>query len=81
MLAERAAEDLRFVTVACVALSPRECVVRWGYAGHPAALSLDTGEELQAARTLPLGISEDLACHTATHDLGPVQACCCTPMA
>jgi serine phosphatase RsbU (regulator of sigma subunit) len=49
VLAERAEEGSGFVTVACVVLSPRERVLRWGYAGHPAALWLDTGEELGGA--------------------------------
>jgi serine phosphatase RsbU (regulator of sigma subunit) len=70
-LAERAAADRDFVTVACVAVSPRESVIRWGYAGHPAALWLDTGEELHGAATLPLGISADLACATGTRSLCP----------
>lgn len=71
VLAERTAEAARFVTVACLALSPRERVVRWGYAGHPAALWLDTGEELGGGRTHPLGISEDLDPTTVTHELAP----------
>ncbi len=46
-------------------------MIRWGYAGHPAALWLDTGEELHGAATLPLGISADLACATGTRPLYP----------
>jgi phosphoserine phosphatase RsbU/P len=71
VLAERAREDPEFVTVACVAVSPHERVVRWGYAGHPAALWLDTGEQLDGARTFPLGIYENLVCDTASHHFEP----------
>jgi phosphoserine phosphatase RsbU/P len=71
VLAERRAEDPGFVTVACVAISPRERELRWGYAGHPAALWLDTAEELGGARTHPLGISEELDATTAAHELAP----------
>jgi phosphoserine phosphatase RsbU/P len=71
VLAERQAEDPGFVTVACVTISPRERELRWGYAGHPAALWLDTAEELGGARTHPLGISEELNPTTGTHELAP----------
>lgn len=70
-LAERAKEDRDFVTVACVAFSPAERVVRWGYAGHPPMLWLDSGEELRGGRTLPLGITEHLVCTAATEQLTP----------
>ncbi|MBD0283493.1 MAG: SpoIIE family protein phosphatase [Thermoleophilaceae bacterium] len=53
VLAERAEQDPGFVTVACVVLSPRERGLRWGYAGHPAALCLDTGEELGGTKSTP----------------------------
>jgi phosphoserine phosphatase RsbU/P len=71
VLGERAEEEPGFVTAACLALSPRERVVRWGYAGHPAALWLDTGEELGGGRTHPLGISEHLDPVTMIHELAP----------
>jgi serine phosphatase RsbU (regulator of sigma subunit) len=66
-LVERAEDDRDFVTVGCVTVSPREGVLRWGYAGHPPALWLDTGEELSGARTAPLGLAEGWACTPATH--------------
>ena len=68
-LVERTHEDREFVTVGCVTFSPRERTLRWAYAGHPAVLWLDTGEELTGGRTLPLGLSEDLACTAATRHL------------
>lgn len=71
VLTERDAEDGGFVTVACVALTPQERMLRWGYAGHPPALWLDTGEQLAGGRTQPLGISRDLDATTATHELAP----------
>jgi serine phosphatase RsbU (regulator of sigma subunit) len=70
-LFERAREDCDFVTVGCVTFSPRDRVVRWGYAGHPPVLWLDTGEELTRGRALPLGLSEELACTTAAYHLTP----------
>jgi serine phosphatase RsbU (regulator of sigma subunit) len=70
-LFERAKEDCDFVTVGCVTFSPRDRVVRWGYAGHPPVLWLDTGEELTGGRALPLGLSEELACTTAAYHLTP----------
>ena len=70
-LAERAEEDDRdFVTVGCVTVSPRDRILRWGYAGHPPVLWLDTGEEL-AGGAHPLGLSEEFACPTAAHQLAP----------
>jgi serine phosphatase RsbU (regulator of sigma subunit) len=68
---ERAGEDRDFATVGCVTFSPKDHKLRWGYAGHPPVLWLDTGEELSGGRTQPLGLSEELACTTATHDLKP----------
>jgi serine phosphatase RsbU (regulator of sigma subunit) len=40
-------DDREFVTGACAVFSPRERLVRWAYAGHPAMLWRDSGEELQ----------------------------------
>ena len=70
-LFERAKDDRDFVTVGCVTYSPRERVLRWGYAGHPPVLWLDTAEELSGGRAPPLGLSEELACTTAEHQLTP----------
>jgi serine phosphatase RsbU (regulator of sigma subunit) len=70
-LAERAEDDLEFVTVGCVTFSPRDRILRWGYAGHPPVLWLDTGEELGGARAAPLGLSEARAYPTAAHHLAP----------
>jgi sigma-B regulation protein RsbU (phosphoserine phosphatase) len=54
-----------------VTYSPRERILRWGYAGHPPVLWLDTGEELSGGRAPPLGLSEELVCTTAEHQLIP----------
>lgn len=70
-LFERAEEDCIFVTAECVTFSPRERVLRCGYAGHPPVLWLDTGEELSGGRAAPLGLSEEWACTTAAHHLTP----------
>jgi serine phosphatase RsbU (regulator of sigma subunit) len=70
-LAERAEDDRDFVTVGCVTFSPRDRKLRWGYAGHPPVLWLDTGEELDGARAPPLGLTDEWACPTAAHDLAP----------
>ena len=70
-LVERAEDDLKFVTVGCVTFSPTDRILRWGYAGHPPVLWLDTGEELSGGRSLPLGLSEEWACTTAAHHLTP----------
>ena len=70
-LYERAADDRDFVTVGCVTYSPQDGILRWGYAGHPPVLWLDTGEELSGARAPPLGLSEELVCTTAEQQLVP----------
>jgi len=70
-LFERARDDRDFVTVGCVTYSPRDRVLRWGYAGHPPVLWLDTGEELGGGRAPPLGLSEELVFTTAEHQLTP----------
>jgi serine phosphatase RsbU (regulator of sigma subunit) len=70
-LVERAEEDRDFVTVGCVTFSPRDRSLRWGYAGHPPVLWLDTGEELKGGRAPPLGLSDELECKTAAHQLTP----------
>ena len=71
-LMERAADNEGdFVTVACAAFAPRERVVRWGYAGHPGMLWLDTGEELEGGRAIPLGLDADVAFTAASGDSTP----------
>jgi serine phosphatase RsbU (regulator of sigma subunit) len=70
-LIERAEEDRDFVTAGCVTFSPRDRSLRWGYAGHPPVLWLDTGEELSGGRAPPLGLMEELTCTTAAHHLTP----------
>jgi len=70
-LMERAADERDFVTVACAAFSPRERVVRWAYAGHPGMLWLDSGEELEGGRAIPLGLAAGVAFTTATGDFTP----------
>jgi serine phosphatase RsbU (regulator of sigma subunit) len=57
-LVERDQDELEFVTVGCVTVSPSERLLRWGYAGHPPVLWLDSGEELSGARAPPLGVSQ-----------------------
>jgi sigma-B regulation protein RsbU (phosphoserine phosphatase) len=62
-LIERAGTGSEFVTAACVTYLPHEQLLRWAYAGHPPALSLDDGEELVApAQGTPLGIRADPGC-------------------
>jgi serine phosphatase RsbU (regulator of sigma subunit) len=68
---ERAEEDHDFATVGCVTFSPHEDSLRWGYAGHPPVLWLDTGEELSGGRAAPLGLSEELDCTPAAEPLTP----------
>jgi serine phosphatase RsbU (regulator of sigma subunit) len=70
-LFERAEGDRDFVTAGCVTVSPTEGVLRWGYAGHPPVLWLDTGEELSGARACPLGLEEHWACTPAARRLSP----------
>ena len=62
-LIERAGTGSEFVTAACVTYLPHEQLLRWAYAGHPPALSLDDGQELVApAQGTPLGIRADPGC-------------------
>ena len=70
-LVERGEDELKLVTVGCVILSPTDRILRWGYAGHPPVLWLDSGEELSGGRSLPLGLSDQWACTTAAHNLTP----------
>jgi serine phosphatase RsbU (regulator of sigma subunit) len=51
------------VTAAVVTYLSHDQLLRWAYAGHPPALSLDEGEELIApAQGTPLGIRADPGC-------------------
>ena len=51
------------MTAAVVTYLPNKQLLRWAYAGHPPALSLDGGEELIApAQGTPLGIRADPGC-------------------
>ena len=62
-LIERAGTGSEFVTAAVVTYLPNDQLLRWAYAGHPPALSLDGGEELHApAQGTPLGIRADPGC-------------------
>ena len=59
-LLERPGEAFDYVTAACVIYLPRERRVRWAYAGHPPALSLDEPRELAAPQQgVPLGLWPD----------------------
>ena len=59
-LVERAGTSSEFVTAACMTYLPSEQLLRWAYAGHPPALSIDDGRELVApSQGTPLGIEED----------------------
>jgi serine phosphatase RsbU (regulator of sigma subunit) len=66
-LIERAGTSNDFVTAACVTYLPSEQRVRWAYAGHPPALWLDDGRELNApAQGFPLGVRADVGCVEGT---------------
>jgi serine phosphatase RsbU (regulator of sigma subunit) len=59
-LIERAGTSYDYVTAACVTFGPRDRRLRWAYAGHPPALRLGDGGELQAGRQgAPLGLYDD----------------------
>jgi serine phosphatase RsbU (regulator of sigma subunit) len=79
---ERAGTGSEFVTAAVVTYLPHERLLRWAYAGHPPALSLDDGEELVApAQGTPLGIRADPDASRARDDRTAVGAWCSTPTA
>jgi serine phosphatase RsbU (regulator of sigma subunit) len=62
-LIERAGSSVDFVTAACVTFLPSTQLLRWAYAGHPAALWLDDGQELKPlSQGTPLGLGADLGC-------------------
>ena len=67
-LIERASETIDFVTAACVTYLPRTRRLRWAYAGHPPALSLDNPRELAAPKQrTPLGIGPSPGCVEGSH--------------
>jgi sigma-B regulation protein RsbU (phosphoserine phosphatase) len=69
-LIERAGTTDDFVTAACVTYLPDERLLRWAYAGHPPALSLDDGRELVASRQgTPLGLREDPGCQEGSRQM------------
>jgi sigma-B regulation protein RsbU (phosphoserine phosphatase) len=62
-LIERAGISNEYVTAACVTYLPQGQRLRWAYAGHPPALWLDDGYELNAPRQgFPLGVRTDPGC-------------------
>ena len=59
-LIERAGISSEFVTAACVTYLPSQHLLRWAYAGHPAALWIDNGRGLIApSQGIPLGVRAD----------------------
>ena len=59
-LTERAGTSTEFVTAACVTYLPDEQLLRWAYAGHPPAVWMHDGRELDApGHGAPLGLGED----------------------
>jgi serine phosphatase RsbU (regulator of sigma subunit) len=66
-LIERAGITHDFITVACVTYLPSAQLLRWAYAGHPPALSLDDGRELTVrTQGAPLGVLADPGCVEGT---------------
>jgi len=59
-LIERAGTTTEFVTAVCATLRPREGTILWAAAGHPAPLTLDSGEPLPGRGGVPLGIDIDV---------------------
>jgi serine phosphatase RsbU (regulator of sigma subunit) len=60
---ERAGITHDFITAACVTYLPSARLLRWAYAGHPPALSLDDGREFTArTQGAPLGVLADPGC-------------------
>jgi serine phosphatase RsbU (regulator of sigma subunit) len=71
-LIERTGTTDDFVTAACVTYLPNERLLRWAYAGHPAALWLDDGRELAAAtRGTPLAVRADPGCAEGSRQSTP----------
>jgi sigma-B regulation protein RsbU (phosphoserine phosphatase) len=62
-LVERIGESAEFVTAACVTYDPGTRMLRFASAGHPAALRLESGDELTAERTgAALGLTLEIDC-------------------
>jgi hypothetical protein len=82
-LIERAGTGSEFVTAAVVTYLPNDQLLRWAYAGHPPALSLDGGEELlapaQGGRRWGSARTPDAS--RARDDRSTVAASCSIPMA
>jgi serine phosphatase RsbU (regulator of sigma subunit) len=62
VLVERTGASSVFVTAIVVALHPNEGRLEWASAGHPPPVRLDSGEHLDMAPSLPLGIEDALTC-------------------
>lgn len=59
-LRQRLSEEGGYVTAACITVLPRERRLRWAYAGHPPAISLDDPRQLFAPQQgSPLGLWPD----------------------
>lgn len=66
-LIERAGISSDFVTAACLTYFPDERRLRWAYAGHPPALWLNDGREIEAPdQGTPLGIRGEVGCVEGT---------------
>jgi serine phosphatase RsbU (regulator of sigma subunit) len=71
-LIERAGTTIDYVTVACVTYLPGERLLRWAYAGHPHALTLDDGRELTPAQQgSPLGLDPDPGAFEGSERVAP----------
>lgn len=58
-LTERIGGTGEFVTAACATYLPEEQLLRWAYAGHPHALWLDDGKQLEVPKQgMPLGVGQ-----------------------
>jgi serine phosphatase RsbU (regulator of sigma subunit) len=72
VLVERTGTSSEFVTAVAAVLHPREGRVAWASAGHPPPLRLDTGEELNGARSAPpLGVTASLSCDAGRAEFDP----------
>ena len=79
-LRQRHSDEVDYVTAACVTFLPQERRVRWAYAGHPPALSLDELRELIAPQQgAPLGLWPDPATSKARAGWLAAAGCCSTP--
>jgi sigma-B regulation protein RsbU (phosphoserine phosphatase) len=66
-LIERSGPTTEFVTAVCATYRPDEERLLWASAGHPAPLTLGSGEPVPGAGGIPLGIEIDLG--APSHDL------------